>query len=175
MKLLKLFNLQTFSVLLMSQIAAFLAIRYNIKFNVSIVLFGLAIAFPLSFSLQAAFKRRDKALEYFAMFKGSIIALHYSFQYSKDLVDEQKKEIQNLLNTLSEGLIIQLEQKVVPYNQMQASLDNIFAFIQRNKEELSGRLVMRIIRYMRDAADSSAYLVSLVRHRTMSGIRFYAF
>src|SRR5688572_8767970 len=97
MKILNLINLRTLSVLLISQVAAFLTIHYQIKFNIDVVLFGLAIAFPLAFSLQAAFKRREKALEYFGRFKAGTIALHYSFRISEDLSPEKQNEIQNTL------------------------------------------------------------------------------
>ena len=89
MKVLNLFNLRTFFVLLISQLAAFLVIHFHIKVNIDLVLFGLAIAFPLSFSLQAAFKRRERALEYFSRFKADVVKLHYSFVFSKDLSPEK--------------------------------------------------------------------------------------
>lgn len=34
---------------------------------------------------------------------------------------------------------------------------------------------MRMIRYIRDVSEGSAYLISLITHRTMIGLRFYSF
>lgn len=90
MKILNLFNLRTFLALIISQIAAFITIHYQIKFHLDLLLFSLVVVFPLHFSLQAAFKRRDRALEYFSLFKAGAMALHNSFLVSEDLSIEKK-------------------------------------------------------------------------------------
>ena len=174
MKILSLFNLRTFLVLLISQVAAFLVIQYQVKFNVDFVLFGLAIAFPLGFSIQAAFRRRDRALEYFSLFKGGTLAILYSFSVSEDLTPDKKTEIRGILKSMMDQLIHQLEHRVINYIGMQQAVDKIMEFIDKNRESLSNRNVMRIIRYIRDITESSAYLISLVRHRTMIGLRIYS-
>jgi hypothetical protein len=174
MKILALFNLRTFSVLLISQIAAFLVIHFQIKFNISFLLFGLAIGFPLAFSIQAAFRRRDRALEYFSLFKAGMTAIHYSFQVAKDLSAEKKMEIKNILLKMVDQLFHQLENHAAGYKALKEAVDEMFVFIEKNREELSNRNVLRIVRYVRDITESSAYLLSLVNHRTMIGLRFYS-
>jgi hypothetical protein len=173
MKLLYYFNVRTFLAVLFSQIAAFLAVTYQIKFSFNILLFGIAVVFPLHFSIQAAFRRRDKALEYFSMFKGGAMALHYSFQVSEDLPTEGKQEARNLLKQMTDQLFKQLESQVKGYQPFQQLIDSVFIFIEKNKEGISTRNKLRMIRYMRDVVESSAYLLSLVNHRTMAGLRFY--
>jgi len=174
MKILSLFNLRTFLVLLISQVAAFLVILYQVKFNIDLVLFGLAIAFPLAFSIQAAFRRRDRALEYFSLFKGGTLAILYSFSVSEDLQPDKKTEIKGILKSMMDQLIHQLEQRIISYNDMQQAVDKIMEFIEKNRESLSNRNILRIIRYIRDITESSTYLISLVRHRTMIGLRVYS-
>jgi len=174
MKIINLFNLRTFLVLLISQIAAFLVIHFQFKFNIDLVLFGLAIGFPLAFSIQAAFRRRDRSLEYFSLFKGGTFALLYSFRVSEDLSPDKKKEIQNILVSMVDQLIHQLEQHIISYAHMQEAVDRVLKFIEHNRDSLSNRNVLRMIRYVRDITESSVYLISLVRHRTMIGLRFYA-
>lgn len=173
MKVLYYFNVRTFLALVISQVAAFLAITYQIKFSFNILLFGIAVVFPLHFSIQAAFKRRDKALEYFSLFKGGAMALHYSFQVSEDLPTEGKQEARGLLKKLTGQLLSQLENKLQEYQPLQQVLDDIFIFIEKNKETISTRNKLRMIRYMHDMIESSTYLISLVNHRTIAGLRFY--
>jgi hypothetical protein len=174
MKILNLFNLRTFLVLLISQLAGFLVIHYQIKYQFDFLLFGLAIGFPLAFSIQAAFRRRDRALEYFSIFKGGALAIHYSFSVSEDLLPEKKSEIRSILKSMCDQLILQLKQRIISYSSMQEAVDKIFEFIERNREALSNRNVLRVIRYIRDITESSTYLISLVRHRTMIGLRVYS-
>ncbi|HEY5746119.1 MAG TPA: hypothetical protein VIU12_08595 [Chryseolinea sp.] len=173
MKILNFFNLRTFLALVISQVAAFLAIHFQIKFHLDLLLFGLCVVFPLHFSMQAAFKRRDKALEFLSLFKGASMALHYSFQISEDLVAEKKAEARRLLKEVAAQLIHQLENRTLGYGPVQKKLNEVFSFIESNREEISKRNVLRTIRYLKDVTESSVYLISLVRHRTMIGLRFY--
>jgi hypothetical protein len=174
MKILNYFNLRTFLALIVSQVATFIAIKYDIKFHADILLFGLCVVFPLHFSLQAAFKRRDKALEYFSLFKGSCIALNYTFQMSPDMGIEKKEVIRALLNSTGTELINQLENKIPGYKHMQQRLNEVFSFMETNSEEIPKRNALRMVRYIKDVSESSAYLISLVSHRTMLGLRFYS-
>jgi hypothetical protein len=173
MKILNFFNLRTFLAVAIAQVAAFLAITYHIKFNFSVILFSIAVVFPLHFSIQAAFKRRDRALEFFSLFKGGAMALHYSFQVSEDLSMEGKQEARGHLKGMENQLFNQLENRIEGYQSFQKILDDIFIFTEKNKEEISTRNKLRMIRYMRDVVESSTYLLSLVNHRTMAGLRFY--
>src|SRR5688572_31839294 len=122
MKILNFFNLRTFLAIAIAQVAAFLAITFQIKFSFNILLFGLAVVFPLHFSIQAAFKRRDKALEYFSLFKGGALALHYSFQAAEDLSTEGKQEARGHLKRMADSLFNQLENRIKSYQPFQQIL-----------------------------------------------------
>ena len=174
MKALNYFNVRTFLAIIISQVAAFLAIHYDIELSHNLLLFGVIIVFPLHFSLQAAFKRREKALEYFSQFKAGSMAVHYSFSVSPNLPADKKTEIRNLLKEMVATLIGQLEGYKVEYAAMQIKLNEVMAFADKYREEISKRNVLRIIRYMKDITESSTFLISLVRHRTMHGIRLYS-
>ncbi|HEU5290426.1 MAG TPA: hypothetical protein VFU05_07290 [Cyclobacteriaceae bacterium] len=174
MKLLYYFNVRTFLAIGISQVAAFVAISYGIKFHLDLLLFGICIVFPLHFSMQSAFKRRDRALEYFSLFKGGAMALHYSFQIAEDLPTEKKKQSTILLKNVVNQLLQQLEYRIAGYGNLQGILNELFAFVETNREEISKRNALRIVRYLRDVTESSVYLLSLVGHRTMAGVRFYS-
>lgn len=174
MKILNYFNLRTFLALAISQFATFMAIKYDIKFHADILLYGLCVVFPLHFSLQAAFKRREKALEYFSLFKGCCQALHYCFEMSKDLALEKKQIARGLLNEAGTLLINQLENKTAGQKPMQVKLNEVFSFMEANREEISSRVALRMVRFLGQISESSVYLLSLVSHRTMVGLRFYS-
>ncbi len=173
MRILNYFNLRTFLALAISQLAAFLAIHFQIKFHLDLLLFSLCVVFPLHFSMQTAFKRRDRALEYFSLFKGSAMALYYSFWISEDLPVEKKQEANTMLNGLFAQLTSQLENRDSLYKPFQLKLNELFLFIEAHRKEISKRNTLRMVRYLKDVTDSSAYLIGLVGHRTMAGLRFY--
>jgi hypothetical protein len=168
------FNLRTVFVLLISQIATFIAIHYKIKFNLDLLLFGLAIGFPLAFSIQSAFKRRDRALEYLSLFKAGTLSLFHCFKIEEDLSHERKKAAFHTISNLINQVTTQLTSRIASYESVQERIEEVMDFIEKNRESLSGRNVMRMVRYLRDVAESSAYLISLVNHRTMAGLRFYS-
>lgn len=174
MKFLSFFNLQTFFVLAISQVATFFTIQYEVKFSTDLLLFGLAIGFPLAFSIQSAFKRRDRALEYLSLFKAGALALHHSFVVSEDISEDKKKEASTLISDLINQVNNQLAQRIAPFSLVQEKLDRIVSFIEQHREVISNRNIMRMIRYLRDMTESAAYLISLVSHRTMVGLRFYS-
>jgi len=174
MKALNYINVRTFLAIAISQLATFLTIQYHWKLSHNILLFSLAIVFPLHFSLQAAFKRREKALEYFSLFKAGAIAVHFSFQVSEDLPDDKKLQARSTIKKMVKTLIDQLEAFKPGFETMQLRLNEVMDFAVANRDALSKKNVLRIIRYMKDVTESAAYLTSLVSHRTMAGIRFYS-
>ncbi|HEY3405541.1 MAG TPA: hypothetical protein VGK59_19295 [Ohtaekwangia sp.] len=139
------------------------------------MLFGLVVVFPLHFTIQSAFKRRERALEYFSLFKGRLMALYYSINIAEDLTPEKKQEGTNLLKRVSDQVAQQLEAREGSYELTQRKLNEVYTFIQANLEELSKRNVIKMIRYMSDVTDSTTYLItSITHHRTIAGLRFYS-
>jgi hypothetical protein len=172
--ILQYFNFRTAIVLAISLLSCYLAIKFNFKIHFDIVVFGLAVAFPLGTSIQTAFKRRERALEFLSVFKAGFTAINYSLQSERDLSTEQKAEGRLLLIQATESIFKQLRNANGDNVQFQKSIDSIYQFVERNREFISGRIVIRIIRYLRDSMEASTFLLSLVRHRTMIGLRFYS-
>ncbi len=56
-------------------------------------------------------------------------------------------------------------------SNVKAETDKVMQFIERNREEISARILIRVIRYLKDALDGATYLVSLTTHRTILGLR----
>jgi hypothetical protein len=138
MKIWSYFNLRTFLAVAVSQIAAYGAIRYNIKFHADLLLYGLCVVFPLHFSLQ------------------------------------KKQTARELLKGMAAHLIQQLENRTPGYKPMQAKLDEVFSFMEMHREEIPSRLVVRMVRFLGNVSEASTFLVSLISHRTMAGLRFYS-
>jgi hypothetical protein len=174
MKFLNFFNARTFTVLVFSEVAAFVTIHFHLRLDMNLMLFGLAIGFPLAFSIQSAFGRRDRALEYFSLVKSGAQAISHTFDISEDLPAENRAEGKETIIEMVDQLILQLEARVTDHQAFQNKADAVLAFIERNREFISNRNVIRAVRYLRDVNEGSTYLISLVRHRTMAGLRFYA-
>ena len=75
---LKILDLQTFIILILSLAATHLCLYFDIIFEMPTSLIGIAIVFPIVFSINAAYRRREEALTFLASFKASAVSLYYS-------------------------------------------------------------------------------------------------
>ena len=69
-------NYKTFIVTILSILATWICFRYDFKANFPLTLVGIAIVFPVVFSIDSAYKRREKALHLMADFKSHCFALY---------------------------------------------------------------------------------------------------
>jgi hypothetical protein len=69
-------NYKTLIVTVLSLISTWLCMRYNFQANFPLTLVGIAIVFPVVFSIDSAYKRRERALALLADFKGHLKALY---------------------------------------------------------------------------------------------------
>ncbi len=172
-RFLKLLNYQTLAVLFVSMGSCYTAVMFEIDYNYDLLLLNLAITFPLSFSIQAAFRRRERALEFLGLFKSSLVTVHQVFQSEKKLPSKQKEEARKMLQRVADDVLGWLAKPDRPVDQINADMDKVFFFISDNKGQVSRSAVQRVIRYMKDVYRGGQYLISMSRHRTVQGLRMY--
>ncbi len=171
---LALINIRTFVVLAISVIACFLTINFDLKINNTVILFGILVVFPLVKSFQFAFKRREKSLEYLSLFKGGLISVYQFFHHSKKLLPEHKAAAREGILRAIESLLNYLKTGEPTAKEVYQQLDYVSVLLKEYREELSGKTVTLIIRQMRDVYVSTAFLVSMKRHRTVVALRVFA-
>jgi hypothetical protein len=172
-KYLQIINIRTFQVLLICGITSFLVIRYDIQYNYDLTVISIAIIFPLVFTIRAAFRRREKALEHLSRFRASLLIVHYSFQRAKKLDDQKKTEIRNTLAGISNSLMALLSKKTKDEGELRNHLNGVFEFIQNHKEEVGTGEAMKIFRFMKDVHTTVENLVAIDNHRTPISLRAY--
>jgi hypothetical protein len=172
-KYLQIINIRTFQVLLICLITSFLVLQYDIEYNYDLTVISIAIIFPLVFTIRAAFRRREKALEHMSRFRASLLIVHYSFQRCKKLDDQKKAAIRSTLAAISSSLIDLLTKKSRDEGELRNNLNGVFEFIQNNKEEVGGGEAMKIFRFMKDVHTTVENLVAIDTHRTPISLRAY--
>lgn len=172
-KYLQIINIRTFQVLLICLAISFLVIQYKVKYNYDLTVLSIAIIFPLVFTIRAAFRRREKALEHLSRFKASILIVHYCFQRSKKLTEEKKWVIRNMLVQISDSLVTKLSRHNNDQTELRANLAAAFQFIQDHKEEISTSEAMKIFRFMKDVHTTIENLIAIDTHRTPISLRAY--
>ncbi|MBW2617657.1 MAG: hypothetical protein JRC92_02120 [Deltaproteobacteria bacterium] len=71
-------DLQTIIVTALALASTFFCRRFNLAAEMPTGLIGVAIIFPIVFSINAAYRRREEALRYFASYKAHALALYYA-------------------------------------------------------------------------------------------------
>lgn len=173
LRFLKLINYQTGLVLLVSMGSCYAAVLLEIDYNYDLLLLNLAITFPLSFSIQAAFRRRERGLEFLSLFKSSLVTVHQCFQFEKKLPSRQKEEARKMLQKVADHLLSWLANPKLSIKEINGEMDEVFVFIRENKSFISRSIIQRIIRYMKDTYRGASYLISMSRHKTVQGLRMY--
>lgn len=100
-------NYKTIIITVLSLASTYLCYHYDLTANFPDMLVGVAIVFPVVFSINSAFTRRENALKQFADFKGHAIALYYATRdWPTNDGEAVSKETQNIL----EGMFISLQR-----------------------------------------------------------------
>lgn len=172
-RFIRLINLQTIMVLLVSMGSCYSAVLFEIDYNYDLLLLNLAITFPLSFSIQAAFRRRERALEFLSLFKSSLVTVHQCFQHERKLGSKQKEQSRKMLQKIVDRMLGWLTNPDVSPHDIHSEMDRVFYFISENKNSISETVTHRVIRYMKDAYRGVEYLIAMSRHKTVQGLRMY--
>jgi len=67
-------------VTMLSLVLTYICICFNLQADLPSGFIGVAIVFPVVFSINAAYKRREQALGYFADIKGHTVSLYYAYR-----------------------------------------------------------------------------------------------
>ena len=172
-KYLQIINIRTFQVLLICLTISFFVLQYKIKYNYDLTVISIAIIFPLVFTIRAAFRRREKALEHLSRFKASLLIVNYCFQRIKKLDDQKKEIIKNTLSQISDSLLVKLTKHSSDQTELRIHLQTAFQFIQDHKEEISTSEAMKIFRFMKDVHTTVENLIAIDTHRTPISLRAY--
>ncbi|MBW1649243.1 MAG: hypothetical protein JRJ44_00935 [Deltaproteobacteria bacterium] len=87
----KIVNCQTVIVTILSVLGTFICCKYEFYADLPSGLIGIAIIFPIVFSINAAYKRREEALKYLSSLKASAIAIYYAH---RDWIDSADPKLQ---------------------------------------------------------------------------------
>ncbi len=172
-KYLQIINIRTFQVLLICLGTSFLVIHYEIKYNFDLTVISIAIIFPLVFTIRAAFRRREKALEHLSRFKSSLQTVNNCFQRCKKLPDTQKEVAKTRLLQISDSLMNYVTHNGGNQEALKNSLDAVPAFIMENKEGLGSSEAFKIYRFFKEVYSSVENTVAIYTHRTPISLRAY--
>lgn len=170
-----LLRFETFLILIVSVGSCFLTIHYELNVRSNMMLFGLIISFPLVFSIQSAYKRRERALEYLGDLKAGLTAVAETFRMAKKLSESNRIAANNLLIHAFDEFVTYLKTGVSNPKTVYENFTHITSFALIHKDEMSSKILLRITKYMKYVYTSTAYLTSIKTHRTIIGVRVLSY
>lgn len=170
---LQIINIRTFTVLIICLATSFSVIRYQIKYNFDLTIISIAIIFPLVFTIRAAFRRREKALDYLSRFKSALLIVTRCFERCKKLPPEQLTHIQGVLRATSASLISFFTQGKHDQAPLRNNLKQISDFLMTHKEEIGSGEAFKILRFMKDVHMSVEGTIAIYTHHTPVSLRAY--
>lgn len=96
-------NYKTVIVTVLSVVSTYVCYRLGLTAKFPDMLVGVAIVFPVVFSIGSAYNRRENALQRFSDFKGHAIAIFYA---TRDWTTEKNSELPNRVRDLVNEMVI---------------------------------------------------------------------
>ena len=173
-------NYKTFVVMLLAVGATWVCGRYGIVANFPLTLIGIAIVFPVVFSIGSAYKRRERALQYLGDFKAHLLALYFA---SRDWVDSEQKgfasemrsKITETYETLRDLFIAPEKDLVRLETQLFQDLSDLSNIILKFRDlGLPSGEVSRVSQYLSKLAVALEGMKVILHYRTPITLRAYS-
>ena len=175
----KLINRQTLIVIVLSLLATYACLRFNYIIDLPTGIIGIAVVFPIVFSINAAYRRREEALRYFASIKAHAAALYYAHRdwvptHSHTHADRMAHITTRLLQTIhryftSRGEIESHFQAVYQlFDELSRSME------QLRQDGVPANEISRANQYLRSMIIDFERMRNIYLYRTPTALRTYS-
>ena len=176
---LKLLDWQTAIVILLSVVATYLCITFDIVIELPTGLIGIAIVFPIVFSINAAYRRREEALRAFASLKAHTVALFYAH---RDWVPGDSSEHQKRFKELIKSLLESIHKSFISDAEKEADFQQIYKVFSQMSDsmeklraaQVSGTEISRANQYLRSIIIEYEKMRNIFVYRTPTALRAYS-
>jgi predicted membrane chloride channel (bestrophin family) len=176
----KILDHQTVIVTLLAVAATYFCNRYGFYADLPSGLIGIAIIFPIVFSINAAYRRREEALKSFATIKAHLVAIYYGYRDWQLVNTETGKDMKQVIENLFDKMKIFLssKKKEEEKDKLQ-SVYKVFSEISQTNEELrnrklSGGEMSRMNQYLRSVIIEFEKMRNIHNYRTPISLRAYS-
>ena len=174
-------NYKTFIVTALSLISTYICHRMGLTASFPDMLVGVAIVFPVVFSIGSAYTRRENALQRLADFKGHAVAMYYATRdwttdKNSDLPKRTRELISDLFVMIREMLI---DKKISHWEKNEVKLYKLFSKLSsytmemRNLGVQSGE-ISRVSQYVSKMIIAFDNMKVIHNYRTPVTLRAYS-
>ncbi len=175
-------NYKTFIITTLSVVSTYLCYHYGFTAKFPDMLVGVAIVFPVVFSIGSAYNRRETALQRFSDFKGHAIAIYYAARdwagtndgelagKVRTLVSEMTQLMRAMFASKNRPEWLANEQKMYEYF---SKLSNLSA-VEMRAQGVQNSEVSRVSQYVSKMIIAYDNLKSIHVYRTPITLRAYS-
>ncbi len=124
-------DLQTLIVSILAVGSTFACLHFGLLAEIPTGLIGLAVVFPIVFSINAAYKRREEALKYFGGLKAHAVALYYAHRDWVPGDDGRESEHCGRVRRMIADLLRAISEDLGEKGRTRKSLAAVFAVFSR--------------------------------------------
>lgn len=173
-------NYKTFIVTILAVVSTWLCNRYSVVADFPLTLIGIAIVFPVVFSIDSAYKRRERALWMLSDFKAHVLAIFFSardwLENNDTTSNEFQLEVKGLLMDVY-GSVREILTKGNSGNHMAIydKISELSVLLQKFRAlGLPSGEISRVSQYISKISVDIENLNSIWRYRTPITLRAYS-
>ena len=166
-------NWRTLRVIALSALLTYLAVYFQLSFDIDLTLLSIAIVFPLVFSIRGSFRRREKALQHFSQFRAALKTLYYYISSNAMLTQEHKDKMSEMLDEISDKTIKHLGTNQLSTTEVDESINAIHIYILSVGGEAPAKLKDRVFKFLNRLHEGFENLNAINIHRTPVSLKAY--
>lgn len=175
----KIVDLHTWVVTGLALIVVFICRRLDFLVDLPTTLIGIAVVFPLVFSINSAYRRREDALKAFASLKAHGVALYYAHREWPQGDDSHARRAGDLLARLLTAVSHHFTTNSHDHRQTKQQLYAIFSDYSHSHEQLRAagvpaNEISRANQYLRQIIIDFERMNNIVNYRTPLALRAYS-
>jgi predicted membrane chloride channel (bestrophin family) len=175
----KIIDSQTIIITFLAILSTYLCNRFGFYADLPSGLIGIAIIFPIVFSINSAYKRREEALKYFASMRAHAIAIFYAH---RDWVSDHpehavrvKKILSGLLESIKDYFLSTPEREREKFNLVYKEFSEISLSHERlRKADVPANEISRVNQYLRAIIIDFEKMRNIFLYRTPVSLRAYS-
>lgn len=175
----KIIDRQTLVVTALALLATYLSRRFELVADLPIDLIGLAVVFPLVFSINSAYRMREDALQAFASLKGHAAALFFAHRDWPPEAGGSHVRAKKLIEELLEKMILHLRTHAgMDPDAAQKGIFEIFSEFSRSIDRLrhagiDPNEISRANEYLKSILVDFERMSNIARYRTPIALRAF--
>jgi predicted membrane chloride channel (bestrophin family) len=173
---------QTFIVSVLAVGSTYACLYFNIRAEIPTGLIGLAVVFPIVFSINAAYKRREEALKFFGGVKAHGVALYYAHRDWVPGEGNCESEHCKRVRQIIEDLILAIREDLMEKGRSQASFSKVMSVFSRfsssnealRDAKVTGSEISRANQYVSKMMIDYERMRNIATYRTPVSLRAYS-